>query len=210
MNCKYGVCVTGSPPTYCCDKLGCEKGARCVDRYDQQAYCPDMKAWECLYPCDCGLQHVDCKDHRCVADDTIIFCCELANCSKGQECLRNDGLTHDVCFACQTDCDCPQGYPCLGGECIMALQMPNYCCDKSGCPAGESCTDNNDNLGDCPGSPGKCFTTCDCPQGKVCTNGSCTEDFANPSYCCDRPNCPENDSCTDMWGNPGKCPKVEI
>ena len=169
-----------------------------------------MTGWACLYPCDCQQQHVDCKDHRCTADDTILFCCELANCTQGQECIRNDGITHDICGTCNVDCDCPQGYPCVGNECIMAFESPYYCCDKAGCPAGESCTGRDDSMGDCKGTAGKCFADCDCPQGKTCNNGTCEENLRLPSYCCDRPNCPEYEQCTTMWGNPGTCPKVQL
>ncbi|MBI5527083.1 MAG: hypothetical protein HY897_12180 [Deltaproteobacteria bacterium] len=209
--CTGGRCSKGAQPVYCCTRLGCPKNAGCEDPYGQQSMCPDQTGWECTNNCDCMQQHVECTpEHKCLANDQATHCCDLPNCTSGSECVKADGLTLDVCGQCGNDCDCPQGYPCMGNECIMAFQSPFYCCEKPDCPAGQDCTDRNDNMGSCPGAPGQCFTDCDCPQGFTCKAGTCDEDITLPAYCCDRPNCPEYDACTDKWGNPGKCPKIEI
>ncbi|MFA6032290.1 MAG: hypothetical protein WC889_05270 [Myxococcota bacterium] len=208
LSCMAGKCKAGTKPEYCCDRLGCPNGAQCKDRMGTGSVCEDQTGWECVKPCDCMHQHQDCKDHLCVADDTIPYCCDLPNCKNGETCIKADGVSTSACGACSSDCDCPQGLMCAGDMCV-AMGTPKYCCTKAGCPAGADCeTAGGDPFGTCPGTIAKCFSDCDCQQGWFCESAKCKEDIMVQSYCCELPGCPEYSNCKDRNGNPGKCPTV--
>lgn len=66
-------------------------------------------------------------------------------------CNQSTGLCTPNTNQCTVDCDCNQGFLCAQGQCIAGF-VPTYCCDKSGCPANQRCTDSNGNPGYCPGT----------------------------------------------------------
>jgi hypothetical protein len=70
---------------------------------------------------------------------------------------------------CKVDCDCNQGLACVNGKCIAGTK-PTYCCDKPGCPVGQTCTDKSGNTGTCPW-----------PGGNSCVKqgGYCTPQFTS-------------------------------
>ena len=49
---------------------------------------------------------------------------------------------------CASLCDCPQGFGCAAGECVLG-DVSVFCCENDGCTDGESCTHSD-------GSPGLC------------------------------------------------------
>jgi hypothetical protein len=208
MTCSGGKCVSGTKPVYCCNKLGCPTGVECVSRGGGKGTCPDQTGWECVIPCDCMRQHLDCQDHRCISNDKIPYCCDLPNCKKGSDCVMADGVTHGACMACGSDCDCPQGYLCAIDECLP-MSSPTYCCSKAGCPGGADCSTASGGFGTCKGSTKPCYSNCECPQGWLCDGGECREEITTPIYCCDLPICPEYDGCKYKDGTSGKCPKTQ-
>ncbi|MCA9665232.1 MAG: hypothetical protein KC503_06575 [Myxococcales bacterium] len=77
-------------------------------------------------------------------------CVTVAQIIKGT-CNPATGVCTPSVGKCKVDCDCNQGLLCSNGSCIAGF-VPAYCCDKSGCPANQRCTDSNGNPGYCPGS----------------------------------------------------------
>jgi len=53
-----------------------------------------------------------------------------------------DNINAQACFSsgqsCNSPCDCPQGLACVNDVC-EDTGTPAYCCDVSGCPAGNDC-----------------------------------------------------------------------
>ncbi len=161
----------------------------------------------CQTACDCS-QGLDCQQGKCVQPSLPIYCCDKPLCPQNEVCITRQG-SRGQCPSgpsCTGTCDCPQGQICLNGGC-RALSSPVYCCDKSGCPEGNTCFDKQGTQKTCPkaGQPQGCQHTCDCSQGLLCIQGSCVNTGGNPVYCCDSPNCPAGRSCVWRVGGFGNC-----
>jgi hypothetical protein len=82
---------------------------------------------------------------------------------------------------CTVNCDCPQGEFCFYGKCTLDLNMPVYCCDKSGCPPGALCLDGDGNRSRCGEDPTyRCDTVCDCGPAHCCKDNKCLRDLDDP------------------------------
>ena len=158
----------------------------------------------CTGPCDCA-QGLDCISGKCVRTTMPVYCCERKGCPSGKPCVKTGGgmATCPKIPACLTHCHCPQGLACLDGQCV-GVGSPIYCCDKPGCPAGQTCYDVNGTYRTCGNPAGGCKHTCDCPQGLLCLSGACLSTNP-PTYCCDSANCPSGKWCQYRVGGFGYC-----
>lgn len=131
-----GSCVAATKPVWCCDKEGCPVGESCTDQSGNAGTCP-AAATDCEKKGGyCSIQGKACSSGYQVSADS---CGPI--------------LSRMCCLPttkqCKVDCDCTQGLLCASGQCIAGF-APAWCCDKSGCPKGQRCTDSNGNAGTCP------------------------------------------------------------
>lgn len=199
-SCIRGRCVSANPRIYCCSKPGCQAGQACEDTQGNLSTCGGRS---CKVACDCN-QGEDCRNGTCVRVSPPVYCCSKSPCQPGQACVKTDGSTATCAVQCRTRCDCQQGFDCFNGACFRRTGA--YCCNKSGCPAGQSCQDTNGRTSVCGGTPPPttCKVACDCNQGQSCLNGTCVT-TPNRVYCCDKPGCPRGFSCRDKSDKAGFC-----
>ncbi len=196
-DCYKGQCVRVYPPVYCCTDSHCPPGQTCYDKNYKVSTCPGK---QCTSPCDC-FQGYNCIRGRCVRASIKSYCCEHPSCPAGAVCEHINGKL-GVCPGkkCQSPCDCNQGEDCRGGACIR-VYPPVYCCNKSGCRAGQPCIDKNGSSALCKV---ECRSNCDCPRQQMrCFAGNCYP--SRYSYCCDKPNCPAGMTCVDKKGMSSFC-----
>jgi hypothetical protein len=105
---------------------------------------------------------------------------------------------------CDSDWDCTQGVACNAGVCDYSGEQIFHC-GKPGCPAGEACVDQDDNLSICTGSGSFCAVHWDCPQGEFCYKGNCLRDARQEVYHCGKPGCPPGRWCLDQENNKSTC-----
>jgi hypothetical protein len=170
-----GACIATAQPTYCCENPGCPQGEACATAAGGADVCAgDVPPGPCSSHCDCP-QGKDCANGACVDGIVPTYCCDNAGCPANQVC-RDAGGGFGQCprQACTKSCDCDQGQTCNNGECRRGFTQ-TYCCDKVGCPGGESCVDSQSQVGVCPVVATSCTSTADCaPRGAdwVCDTAS--------------------------------------
>lgn len=159
---KAGTC--GGTTTTPCAKAGgycAVQFTNCKTGYKQDnTYSCNARALNCCMPAKNKCATVKCQPPSCkmnfgvVCQETTYTCdpatgkCVAATKSvTGGKCGSN-GLCATTTPQCKTNCDCTQGLLCTGGKCIAGF-APAYCCDKAGCPTGQTCTDSAGNKGIC-------------------------------------------------------------
>lgn len=161
-----GECIAAAQPVYCCANEGCPAGEACSDAGGQADVCPgDPDPTTCTNHCDCA-QGKDCVNGACVDGTLPKYCCSNPGCPTSTPCQDEQG-GFGLCPAagCTQSCDCEQGQTCNNGECRRSFNQ-TYCCDKPGCPGGESCVDTQSQVGTCPVVATSCNSTADCaPRG---------------------------------------------
>ena len=171
VDCPEGFhCVGGQCVQLPCDKDGfCPPGLVCVHGH-------------CYKPCDPNDPNACPPGFECTEVFPGVFVCVNGNFPPGGDEIDPP--------ECGSDSDCPPGYTCIGGFCVL---LP---CPPGGCPAGTICI------------AGHCFPECDitnpdaCPPGFEChelkpgifvclpggeiPGGTCTDDAdCPPGYICD-------------------------
>lgn len=141
--CSAGQCKDGAGALFCCEKAGCEPGARCVDRRGIVSTC-----LECVVDCDCP-QGQACDAGQCQRTNTPVYCCDKDQCPVNQACTDLEGAP-DVCPPeCIVDCDCPQGQACSSSGLCLETSPPTYCCNGESCPQGQACSKPDGTSGLC-------------------------------------------------------------
>ncbi|MCK6512270.1 hypothetical protein L6R29_20260 [Myxococcota bacterium] len=201
-DCRSGICLTTSPPVYCCGQSGCPQGERCRNASNQWATCTPQST--CASPCDCP-QGDDCYRGQCIGTFPAVYCCDKVGCPQGQACFNAQNQAA-LCptASCQSACDCPnQGQSCVRGRCTIVTSGSRiYCCDKPFCPPGNRCEDAQGQLAYC--SQQSCLNACDCNQGEDCQNGVCVY-VQPPVLCCSKPFCQPNAPCVRPDGTQSAC-----
>jgi hypothetical protein len=202
-SCVRGRCTYTNPRTYCCSKPGCLSGQACEDSNGKAGTCGGRT---CKTACDCN-QGEDCRNGSCVRVSPPVYCCSKTGCRAGQACVKTDGTSSTCAVECRSQCDCQQGFRCVQGSCFRS--STGYCCDKTGCPTGRTCTTQSGQQSVCGGTPPPttCKTRCDCNQGQDCQSGKCVT-TPNRVYCCDKTGCPRGFACRDKSDQPGFCPSA--
>ena len=137
VDCPEGFhCVGGQCVQLPCDKDGfCPPGLVCVHGH-------------CYKPCDPNDPNACPPGFECTEVFPGVFVCVNGNFPPGGDEIDPP--------ECGSDSDCPPGYTCIGGFCVL---LP---CPPGGCPAGTICI------------AGHCFPECDitnpdaCPPGFEC------------------------------------------
>ncbi|MBK06591.1 MAG: hypothetical protein CL920_39950 [Deltaproteobacteria bacterium] len=162
----------------------------------------------CTQRCDCP-QGQECRDSKCVILDAPVYCCDRDQCPIGKACLNADGSNGscDVRTPCKHNCECSQGLACEKGYCTKTSKIV-YCCEQSGCPAGEQCESIRGGTKTCGSEGSPCVSACGCVAGLACVNGQCTKS-STTVYCCDNTNCPEGQVCETAKGERGVCGKIK-
>ena len=82
-----------------------------------------------------------CRAGKCIVDTKHI---------NNTTCQPSTGVCKAPTQGCKNLCDCTQGLLCTPGDgkCVAGI-VPEYCCDKPGCPTGKACKHAS-------GAPGKC------------------------------------------------------
>lgn len=90
MDCVDGLCTVGEAPVYCCSRIGCPLGNRCVSATGGVSFCgaPDQT---CVNLCSCP-QGMACVGSVCRLGAARVFCCDKPGCPDGQPCLTSGGV----------------------------------------------------------------------------------------------------------------------
>lgn len=193
--CIDATCTATASPIYCCDNAGCPQGDRCVTRGGTLDRCP-----ECVVDCDCD-QGLACVDGACTNTGEPSFCCDNPGCPPGQACTDLRGASATCELECESHCDCEQGEACSASGVCVATAEPTWCCENSGCPLGEACTDRDGAGGTCA----ECEGPCDCPQGQACSSSGLCVETLEPTWCCEQAGCPSGEACVEPSGAESVC-----
>lgn len=200
--CVNGQCseVPGQP-FWCCGDPACPPNANCYRSDNSKSVCGGQtggcKTDSDCPPSTCSDSASECFETQYACDTTTGKCISNRLGFKDSICAQNQGKCTPRSAACKVDCDCPQGLSCVQGRCV-ASTAPAYCCTKSGCPAGNVCTDATGTSGTC-GGVSSCAVNGDCGKPyctqsnrdcilktPTCTGGKCTETSAtNTNMVCD-------------------------
>ncbi len=150
-----------------------------------------------------------CDDGNVDSGDGCDLSCRV-ECSSDTDCVN--GMPCDtvrgVCKDCQIACNCPQEWFCYKGFCVRDPRQVVYCCEKAGCPPGQSCLNADNDKSVCPENPTyHCDSACDCGPAHCCNDNTCVKDIDDPwkpggaevgppcvrgvdaTYCSARPEC---------------------
>ncbi len=158
----------------------------------------------------CFQTEPKCSNGQCVGSTRLL---PNAQCGPAGKCVKRPPAQ------CKVDCDCSQGQGCSSGRCVTGI-VPVYCCSKTGCPAGKTCTNTNGSKGSCPKPV--CQSNADCGRATCrqsgtscvrtvpsCVNGVCrtssvtSSGFCNTSsgactsvaFCKTTCDCPQGQAC---------------
>jgi len=137
LSCVEGRCAIGDSPLFCCNDGPCPAGEACETPSQRQLTCAGDS---CFSACDCPAGQA-CDNGTCVSANPAVFCCTEGLCPAGQVCETPAGqrATCEADTTCSSACDCPTGYSCLAGSCMIGTE-PVYCCDDpANCPSESIC-----------------------------------------------------------------------
>lgn len=177
--CSSGQCKDGAGSLFCCEKAGCEPGARCVDRQGIASTC-----LECVVNCDCP-QGQACEAGQCKQSASPTYCCDKDQCPVNVACTDLEGAAGVCPPECVVDCDCPQGQACSSSGLCLDTSPPTYCCAQEACPEGQACSKPDGTSGSCPKES---------PVEPVCGNGSIEEGERCDGNC--PTSCDDQNACT--------------
>ena len=162
-----------------------------------------MIMMECQSACDCTAG-MNCREGRCVQESQPVYCCNQANCPSDAMCVNPNGQL-GTCGGCLSVCDCALGQACQEGRCVAVNDgLVPLCCERAPCPVGDRCETVTGELSECTAS---CRTACECVAGLSCVDGACIR-LDEPSFCCERPLCPQGQVCEQSDGEMGVCPET--
>jgi len=107
---------------------------------------------------------------------------DYPNCETDKDCAaKTEFCVAGKCQQCRTSTDCKEGTACNSGRCD---KIPNYCQNRSQCPAGQDCIANR-----CKA----CLADKDCPAGTKCWKGVCDD----KKHCVKDDDCAQNEDCVN-------------
>lgn len=140
------ICANGVVDPVTCDCIGCSGKGDCGEN-------------ECCYDGEC----LCCKDSA-VYDPILGKCVPKPPCDPNTPCPECQDCINGIC----TPRICPEGYICVGDECVLECDCANPTCNTANAcvpTAGGKCY--------CSPCSGPCQTSANCGPGCYCDNGTC-------------------------------------
>lgn len=186
VTCVQGKCVPlSSRRTLCCDKAGCSPGEACYKKDGTPDVCGGQKI--CSSDSECGTPK--CSNTSTSSCRSDVPYCDTRT---GACAVRTQTVPMALCDptgtkcvpipppGCKVDCDCDQGFSCVGGQCTVIPGGRAFCCDKPGCVAGQTCTHQDGRAGTCP-TQSQCSQDADC--GKLSCRNSGNDCVVSTPFC---------------------------
>jgi len=175
---QFVQCCAPPAITDCSNRKGycIPQNTKCRSDYklDTSVRCGSVRSLMCCMPRAIACKSdADCPRPACSGSTLCmqsVYKCTAGSClvtktpKPGTRCDAPTGKCVSKSAGCKSHCDCAQGLMCVkssaGNRCIAGTK-PTYCCSKSNCPSGKSCTYANGTSGVCPKGT-KCLSDNDC------------------------------------------------